>query len=226
MQDENAFISLLKDRLQQPLPGRDAQERMGARVKAMPTTVPADAKPSAVLCLFFLKEEEWNILFIKRTVDGNAHSGQISFPGGRQDPEDADLKATALREAHEEVGVMSADVTVIGSLTQLYIPVSNFQVFPFIGYSDRQPNYNTSKSEVAYILEVPIKALFDEDNKITTEVRPSSMPGLVMKVPAYNLENDSFIWGATAMILSELEEVINGSHSYPTNPSPSEGDLS
>jgi hypothetical protein len=208
LQDKTEFISLLQTRLQHPLPGRDAQERMGARVKSMPATIPADAKPSAVLCLFFPLAGEWNILFIKRTVDGHAHSGQISFPGGRQEPEDADLKATALREAQEEVGVMSADVEIIGSLTQLYIPVSNFQVFPFVGYSQQQPKYNTSKSEVAYILEIPVKKLFHKDNKITTEVRPSSMPGLVMNVPAYNLENDSFIWGATAMILSELEEII------------------
>lgn len=200
-------IQQLQQRLSSPLPGRAAQERMTGRVRPMPDAVPADARPSAVLALTFPKDDILHLLFMRRTEDGRAHSGQISFPGGRQEPFDADLRATALREAGEEVGILSADVTILGALTPLYIPVSNFMVYPFVGYSAQPPAYNPSLAEVAEILELPADDLFLPATKITTRVRPASVPGLELTVPAYSLPDGTFIWGATAMILSELEAV-------------------
>jgi 8-oxo-dGTP pyrophosphatase MutT (NUDIX family) len=202
------IIDQLQRLLQQELPGIPAQERMAARVVPMPDTIPAHARSSAVLSLLFPHEEELHVLLIKRTEDGHAHGGQISFPGGRQEPSDADLKATALREAQEEVGLLSADVELLGALTQLYIPVSNFQVFPFVGFSERKPEYKLSKEEVAYVLEVPLRRLFAPESKIVARVRPASVPGMVMKVPAYVLPDEHIIWGATAMMLSELEAIV------------------
>lgn len=202
-----AIISQLAERLKSPLPGRPAQELMTGRVRAMPDRIPENARASAVLALLFPKNDELHLLFIRRTEDGHAHSGQISFPGGRQDPEDADLRATAIREAQEEVGLMSDEFDIIGPLSSLYIPVSNFQVFPYVGFCAERPEYNINEQEVAYTIEMPLSHLFDEQNRIATEVRPASVPGLVLKVPAYELPDKSFIWGATAMMLSELEVI-------------------
>jgi len=204
----NDIISRLRYALQRPLPGIPAQERMAARVVPAPEAIPGNARPSAVLGLLFPHDGALQLLFIRRTEDGHAHSGQISFPGGRQEPSDADLKATALREAQEEVGIRSSEVNLLGGLTPLYIPVSNFHVYPFIGFSEKRPDYNLSRQEVAYVLEEPVHRLFVPERKIITEVRPASRPGLVMNVPAYALNDRHFIWGATAMILSELEAVF------------------
>jgi 8-oxo-dGTP pyrophosphatase MutT (NUDIX family) len=201
-------IDWLKKRLGQPLPGRTGQERMAARVKPMPDVIPSDARPSAVMSLLFPVEDELHLLFIKRTEDGRAHSGQVSFPGGKQDPIDADLKATALREAQEEVGIMPADVDILGELTPLYIPVSNFQVHPFVAFAKEKPVYNINQAEVRYIMEVSIAELFHSERKVMTDVVSPAMPGVIRNVKAYQLSDGTIIWGATAMILSELETIL------------------
>lgn len=200
-------IVKLTERLKQPLPGLAAQELMTGRVLPMPPGIPEDAKSSAVLVLIFPKNGELHLLFIRRTEDGKAHGGQISFPGGRQEPFDADLSATALREAQEEVGIMSHDVTILAPISSLYIPVSKFIVYPYIGFAHGAPVYNLSQQEVAEVLEIPVAHLFNPDNKIITTVRPSSRPDMKLTVPAYSLPGNDFIWGATAMILSELEVI-------------------
>lgn len=201
-------IDWLQKRLQQPLPGNTAHERMLARVKEMPFEIPENARPSAVLSLLFPHNNDLNLLLIKRTEDGHAHSGQISFPGGRQDPTDANLRATALREAQEEVGIMSSDITILGQLTRLYIPVSNFLVYPFVAFSEKRPEYNLSKDEVARVIEVPFREFLTEKRKTVARVTSPADRSFVRKVNAYQLEDGSVIWGATAMILSELEVII------------------
>ncbi|RYD54947.1 MAG: CoA pyrophosphatase [Sphingobacteriales bacterium] len=200
-------IAWLRDRLQQPLPGREAQEKMMGRVRPMPPAIPENARPSAVLCLLYPVDAVLNMLLIKRIEDGKAHSGQISFPGGKQDPTDADIRSTALREANEEVGVMSAEVDIIGALTPLYIPVSNFQVYPFVGYMEQRPEFYLSQSEVAGLLEISIDDLLHPDVKTMVQVTSPALPDLSMKVRAYKLE-EHIVWGATAMIISELETVL------------------
>jgi 8-oxo-dGTP pyrophosphatase MutT (NUDIX family) len=203
-------VEWLKTRLQQPLPGLTAQELMAGRVLAMPLAVPANARPSAVLCLLFPVQDDLHILLMKRMADNGAHSGQISFPGGRQEPADADPKATALREANEEVGIMAAEVEVIGALTPLYIPVSNFLVYPFVGYTKERPAYNLSKHEVADIIEVPLSVLLHAGRKTVVDVTSPAVPQVIRNVKAYKLADGTIIWGATAMIISELEVVLQG----------------
>jgi len=201
-------LEQLRQRLQQPLPGLSAQERMAVRVVPMPEEIPANARASAVLVLLFRMAEELHVLLMKRKEDKGAHSGQVSFPGGRQETSDADLRATALREAQEEVGILSAEVDILGALTPLYIPVSNFNVYPYVGYAKERPQYNLSKQEVAYVMEVPVSKLFHESRKTVTDVVSPAVPGVIRQVKAYKLEDGTIIWGATAMIISELEVLL------------------
>ncbi len=203
-----ATITWLEERLKQELPGHSAHARMLARVRAMPHTIPATAKPSAVLGLLFPQGADLNLVLIQRTEDGRAHSGQISFPGGRQEPFDADLRATALREAQEEIGVLSSEVNILGQLTPLYIPVSNFLVYPFIGFCNQKPTYNVNQHEVARVLELSVRELLDAETRTISTVVSSSDKSFVREVDAYKLADGSIVWGATAMMLSELEMIL------------------
>ena len=204
----NLDIERLKQRLQAVLPGKAAQDRMMSRVKDMPGEIPKDAKPSAVLVVLFPIEGEWHILYIQRVKDGHAHSGQISFPGGKQEPDDADLRATALREAQEEVGIMSSHVEVIGRLTSLYIPVSNFNVYPFVAVAQYRPEYYIQQTEVEKIVELPVRELLNQELKSIVEVTSPIDKTFVRKVPAYMLPEGAILWGATAMITAELETIL------------------
>lgn len=188
---------------------------MMGRVRPMPMAVPANARPSAVLCLIFPLNGEPHILFMKRREDNTPHSAQVSFPGGSYEQNDADYRATALREANEEVGIMAADVDILGALTSLYIPVSNFNVYPYVGFSAQRPAYNLSQAEVSYILEVPVSDLFHPSRKEVTHVTSPAIPDVKLKVNAYVLQDSTIIWGATAMILSELEAVLRDAGLLP-----------
>lgn len=170
--------------------------------------IPHDAKESAVLGLLFPKHNELNLLLIKRVEDGKPHSGQISFPGGRRDPEDETLKMTALRETHEEVGIPATSITMLGALSSLYIPVSKSNVFPYIGFTQQQPEYILSIGEVQYVLEVPVKELFDPAIKSVKKITPSAFPDITLTTPVYDWNAQHTIWGATAMMISELEELM------------------
>lgn len=170
--------------------------------------VPENARPSAVLMLLFPKNDLLHLLLMQRTEDGHTHSGQISFPGGRYETTDADLRATALREANEEVGIMPADVQVLGALTPLYIPVSNFQVHPFLGFMPQPPQYMLSPREVQRTIELPLSYFLDDAHKTIAHLRLTADQGLVRKVNAYQLPDETILWGATAMMLSELEVML------------------
>jgi 8-oxo-dGTP pyrophosphatase MutT (NUDIX family) len=193
------------------LPGAAAQERMAGRVLPHPDTLPDDVREAAVLIL--LQETDagdLQVLLIERTSDGSAHSGQIAFPGGRRDPEDTTLLDTALREAWEEVGLDRNAVHILGALTPLYIPVSRFQVYPFVGVAARQAELTPSPAEVVRLLFVPLDTLFHPQNRIIAELNPSSAPHTTLRVPAYRLPGETVqVWGATAMILSELQTLLS-----------------
>jgi len=204
----DSLIERLRKRLDQPLPGLKAQEKMTGRLRPMPEIIPIEARDSAVLQLIFPVDRKPHLLLIRRTEDGSAHSGQISFPGGRYESNDPNFQSTALREAEEEVGIQSGDIEVLGALTPLYIPVSFFKVHPFLAYSKHRPKWSPNNQEVAAIIEVQLDWLMDNHNKIQTEIHPPSMPGKSLMVPAYRLPDDSFIWGATAMMIAELEELL------------------
>lgn len=198
------FIANLNDSLQQPLPGRSAQYKMAHAVRRSPPDPPADAFKAGVLALFYPKHDDWHIVLIERGSDNpkDRHKGQISFPGGRYEESDGDLSVTALREAEEEVGANAAAIQLLGPLTDLYIPVSNFVVHPYVGFLEERPDFVPQVSEVHAILEVPYRKLQDPktvdriDLKITEQLT-------LRKVPYFNIEG-KIVWGATAMMLNEL----------------------
>lgn len=208
MKKISLLIEWLRQRLGKPLPGLRAQELMMGRVIPLPHTVPDNARLSAVLCLLYPENEELHMLLMKRMEDRTAHSGQVSFPGGRFEPGDGDMQTTALREAHEEVGVHPAIVDVVGALTPLYIPVSNFNVFPFVGFVNHRPDLSLNMHEVSHVIATPLSHLLHNDRKTVADVSSPIMPGLIRNVRAYRLDDGTIIWGATAMIISELETIL------------------
>lgn len=200
------FSEWLEKRLLNPLPGESAQRKM-MNVNRPDILLPENARHSAVLILLFPENDEISIALIERVADGSIHSGQIALPGGRMEKEDADLITTALREANEEVGLQKNEVAILGELTRLYIPVSNFIVQPVVSFAKIKPGLFPSDSEVARILYIPLRALFARKEKV--DVKASGTHELVMHVNAYILEEHTILWGATAMILSELETLWN-----------------
>lgn len=203
------FIEQLKIRLQQALPGEKAQFLMApsGRQKGHDKDIEKlNPRQSAVLILLFPSETGINTLFIQRPVYDGVHSGQVAFPGGKFEETDMDLQQTALRETFEEIGVSADDIQVIGKLTDLYIPPSNFLVSPYIGFIDKQPEFVINAYEVQRIIEADLFSLNEES--ILTEKVITHSSGFKIKAPCYELEGLT-IWGATAMMISELNVVVH-----------------
>ena len=165
-----------------------------------------DTKPvrAAVLFLLYPVNELIHTVFIKRNEYDGPHSAQVSLPGGAWENRDGSLENTALRETREELGIKE-DIEILGSLTKLHIPVSNFLVSPFVGYMDHSPVFRPDKSEVQYIIQTPLSELLDSRN-IDSEI--VSRNGQSMQVPFYGIGAEK-IWGATAMILSEFLQLAS-----------------
>ena len=161
-----------------------------------------------MLSLFYPKQGDWYLVLIERMSNNlqDRHRGQISFPGGKREKEDDSLLQTALREAEEEVGVPSRLVKPLGKLTELYIPVSNFLVQPFVGFTEKTPSFSPEPLEVKSIIEVPLSLLLDPKTVKTTSIRLTDNMTL-QHVPYYDVYGN-VVWGATAMMLSELLEII------------------
>jgi 8-oxo-dGTP pyrophosphatase MutT (NUDIX family) len=162
-------------------------------------------KIAAVLALFYPNNNNnTSLLLTKRASYNGPHSNQISFPGGKIEKSDNNLSQTALRETFEEVGVSQEKVEILREITNVYIPPSNFLVTPFIGITKRKPMFKVN-SEVAEIIEISFLDLLDDNNVGTIQITNSYMKETL--VPSFNI-NGSVIWGATAMILSEIKEVL------------------
>jgi 8-oxo-dGTP pyrophosphatase MutT (NUDIX family) len=162
-------------------------------------------KIAAVLALFYPNNNNnTSLLLTKRASYNGPHSNQISFPGGKIEKSDNNLSQTALRETFEEVGVSQEKVEILREITNVYIPPSNFLVTPFIGITKTKPMFKVN-SEVAEIIEISFLDLLDDNNIGTIQITNSYMKETL--VPSFNI-NGSVIWGATAMILSEIKEVL------------------
>jgi len=209
------LTSLLFQEINFNLPGEASHELMAPfkRTKAS-SIINSEKQPklSAVLMLIYPKNDIPHFTLIQRTDYKGTHGGQISFPGGKQEAEES-LKETALRETFEEIGVAPDKVQILGEITQIYIPPSNFLVSPFIGFVDFEPVFTPEVKEVEEIIEVKISDLLD-DKKIKQKkikVGKHTDKPLLIDVPYFEL-NYNTVWGATATILSEVRQMlINGS---------------
>ena len=202
-------ISSLRQNFTRPLPGQAAQFKMAPAPRRSNMTAPDGVFEAAVLALIYPKEEVPHLVLIERTGHNrrDRHRGQISLPGGRAEEDDGSFERTALRETQEEVGVNAEDVEILGKLSPLYIPVSNFQVYPYVGYVDYEPQWIPQESEVESIIEVPLNHFQDTSNHHTKDMNFSANL-LIREVPYFDVAGRT-VWGATAMILSELVEILD-----------------
>lgn len=197
------FLAHLRADLSGPLPGEAAQLRMAPRPRTGDTFRAApgdDVRMGGVLALLYPHNGQINLPLILRPTYRGVHSGQVAFPGGGREPGDADLIATALREGNEEVGIDPARVTVLGQLTPLFVFASNYLVQPTLAWSEERPAFQTDPYEVALLLEVPLADLLNPAN---LRRETWALRGRSVEVPIYAVAGQT-IWGATAMMLSEL----------------------
>ncbi len=158
---------------------------------------------AAVLIPLFPRGEDLVAVFTERRDDLRRHAGEISFPGGRQDEPDEDLRATALREAHEEIGLEPAYVEVLGALPPVGTFVTGYRIFPFVGMIEAGQVWQPQETEVARVLELAITDLVRG-----FESRRLPRKGVPIKTPTYTVDGH-FVWGATARIVEQLLERIS-----------------
>jgi 8-oxo-dGTP pyrophosphatase MutT (NUDIX family) len=206
--DLQKFKERLNNELNNGLPGFDAQKIMSPSIRehALKTSDPAIARDSSVLLLFYPKNGQLYLPFIKRTTGNTSHSGQISLPGGKYEESDENRTVTAIRETNEELGVDCKKIKILGYLTELYIPVSNFMVLPVLGFCEKRPDFKMNQFEVEEVIEMPVSELLAESNKDEFSFDKN---GFTIHAPYFNAKGHK-VWGATAMILSELREIFLG----------------
>jgi 8-oxo-dGTP pyrophosphatase MutT (NUDIX family) len=208
MLDFNKFITALKGRISMPLPGKEAQLLMAPPtrseyLKNLPDNY--KIKKSSILILFYPCNNSVKTVLIRRAKYNGIHSGQISFPGGQFEKPDNNLTETALRETKEEIGIDISKINIIGNISELFIPPSLFLVLPVLGYTKKIPHFVADKKEVDEIFQINLSDLLDK-NKIC-EKQVINSENIKINVPCFFIE-DSIIWGATAMVISELIQVI------------------
>tara|TARA_R110000850_G_scaffold277086_1_gene422289 strand:- start:13987 stop:14628 length:642 start_codon:yes stop_codon:yes gene_type:complete len=206
----NEFKSSLSKVKNLALPGEDIQLKMAPverlRELKLQAKNQSSARRAGVMVLFYPDENEITklILILRKTYKG-VHSGQVGFPGGRYEMEDSDMQDTALRETEEEIGIPRSHILVYKQLSEIYIPPSNFMVHPYLGITEQTPRFIPQESEVEALIEVPLLHFLDESIIITRKLTTSY--AVDIEVPAFQL-NDFVVWGATAMILSEVRHLL------------------
>jgi 8-oxo-dGTP pyrophosphatase MutT (NUDIX family) len=199
------LVAYLGSRLNEPLPGKKAHFEMipSARLREF-DPIPETARKSSVMLLLFEKHETIHTLLTLRHVYKGVHSAQVSFPGGSYSEEDRSPEETALRETEEETGIEREKINIIGSLTNLYIPPSNFIVTPFVGFITDSFELTPDPLEVDKIFQVELSEIIGNKNIKTKNIRIQS--GLEFETPYYDVCGQT-VWGATAMMLREFSDV-------------------
>ena len=196
-------VGNIKKALSQTLPGQFSHRKMlppNRELSAQPDEL-SRIKHSSVLLLLFMENNEINACLIKRPEHMKHHAGQIALPGGRIEKGETALE-TALRETWEEIGITSDQIVILGSLSEIYVQVSRFQIHPFVGWLDKKPEFVINENEVEKTISFPLKLTTNSFEEVELETLTGTL-----KVPCFRFE-DEIIWGATAMILSELKDIL------------------
>ena len=207
--DFQEFLRFVPKLIDARLPAFDAHIKMAPleRLESLRNNDFGDKKPriAAVMMLFYPKKERTHLVLIVRNSYKGVHSAQIAFPGGKYELEDENFAETALRETHEEVGIHPDKIEILKPFTELYIPPSNFMVHPFLGTSKEELVFLPQPSEVASIIELPLSTFLSDAIVVDTNLSTSYADSI--SIPAFKIE-EHIVWGATAMMLSELKEVL------------------
>ena len=207
MKDFEVFVEQFSSRLKEPLPGRDAQILMApkpiseSRFNENPDW---PARPGGVMVLLYPKNGSLYLPLMKRPEYDGHHSGQVSFPGGKFEKGDSDLVYTALRETQEEIGVSPDAIQTLGNLSELFIIASNFKVLPTVGVLPSAPSFIPDATEVERVIEVSTDELRAKNKGIKT----MRFGKYTIHSPYYAVDGE-VVWGATAMMLSELLFVLD-----------------
>ena len=203
------FLEYLKKRLSEMLPNHQAHLMMAPDFNGQPFRSfdpKNNSKKSSVLIpLCKTQDKILNILFTLRSTDLNSHSGQISFPGGRCEPGETKVQA-ALRETYEEIGISENHIEIIGELSELFVPPSNTIIYPYIGYIDKNNELILNKYEVEEAFFIPLDFFMNKNNVVIEEW---DFQGRKVNVPFWNVGKKVPLWGASAMILMELVQILN-----------------
>ena len=198
------FIETLTKMLSRDLPGKSAQRKMMTTPNRFPTeNQENEGIPASILLLLYPLGEEWFFFLTKRSQDLEHHKGQISFPGGVVEKNEPKMNA-AIRETNEEIGVDKDIIKIIGTLTPLYIPVSNFHISPYVGWTEEKPHTKVQDTEVKRVFSVSIYDLVLEKNLKT---KKDFFSNKSVEVPYFDLNGET-VWGATSMILSEFKFIL------------------
>jgi 8-oxo-dGTP pyrophosphatase MutT (NUDIX family) len=200
----------IKRKLSTPLPGLDSHLKMAPanRISGYlnEQKLILNARKSAVMILFFHDNNILKMIVIRRSVYVGIHSGQIAFPGGRYEEEDGDVRVTALREIEEEIGIPEKKIEIIGRLSDIYVPPSNFLISVFVGYLSEKPEYKIDEREVDEVIEIPFSDFFKPDVVKQKDFYVNSIKAS-SDAPYYDVTNAE-IWGASAMVISELLDIL------------------
>lgn len=208
--DFNIFEQRISKIKELPLPGEISHYKMTPEVRVKEflegKIVRKNPRKAGVMALFYPdRKNRTHLLCILRKTYEGVHSNQVALPGGKVENEDIDIEMTALRETHEEVGVDPTDVEVVCKLSEVYIPPSNFEVQPFVGLYRKPKPFKIQESEVESLLEISLMDFLEDLNMVTKTLTTSYAKEI--DVPAFKL-NDYIVWGATAMMLSEIKDLL------------------
>jgi 8-oxo-dGTP pyrophosphatase MutT (NUDIX family) len=200
------FIERLKIRLNQPLPGARVQDQMRARHTSgedISFIHKGPPRQGGVALLLYQHQGSWFFPLMKRRQYPGIHSGQISLPGGKKEPGDRSLSETALRESREELGLELNSGQIVGSLSELYIIASHFNILPVVALMDDRPSIKPDKREVEYTITASIDQLLQHK----VHRKELLVRGYSISAPYFDIENQ-VVWGATAMIINEFLTLV------------------